>query len=131
MRLSRTRWTLYHHRLVNLKWQTSDLTALERTKVFIGQAIMARANVILLSSPSSSLEWEEKRQLWSLISSLKRNRAIFVATNSLQEAEVSLRLISPRLLLAANTLLNSVPSRQPVCLHKWTDQASSLYRSKD
>ena len=68
---------------------SKNLTTLEQVKLSIALALLSKANVLLMDFPSSGLDREEKRQLWTLLIRLRSfRRAILLTTRSIEEAEV-------------------------------------------
>lgn len=65
----------------------NEITYLEQIKLSIAFDLLGRANVLLFNNPSARLTVDDRRELWRILLRLKTHRAIFVATNSVDEAD--------------------------------------------
>jgi ABC-2 type transport system ATP-binding protein len=64
-----------------------NLSGGQKRKVLVATALASEATLIFLDEPTTGLDFISRKELWNLLSSLKRERLIFLTTHYLEEAE--------------------------------------------
>jgi ABC-2 type transport system ATP-binding protein len=64
-----------------------NLSGGQKRKVLVATALASEAKLIFLDEPTTGLDFISRKELWNLLSSLKRERLIFLTTHYLEEAE--------------------------------------------
>lgn len=77
--------TLGMERQENLK--NRNLSGGQKRKVLVATALVSEAKVIFLDEPTTGLDFISRKELWNILTSLKRDRLIVLTTHYLEEAE--------------------------------------------
>ena len=59
-----------------------------KRKVNLGIALIGGSQVVMLDEPTSGMDPEARREMWDLLTSLKRGRTILLTTHFMEEADV-------------------------------------------
>jgi ABC-type multidrug transport system ATPase subunit len=59
-----------------------------KRRVSIAIALVSDPKIIFLDEPSTGLDPENRRSLWSILSALRGKKAVVVTTHSMEEADV-------------------------------------------
>ena len=59
-----------------------------KRKVNLGIALIGNSQVVMLDEPTSGMDPEARREMWDLLTSLKRGRTILLTTHFMEEADV-------------------------------------------
>jgi ABC-type multidrug transport system ATPase subunit len=78
-----------------------NLSGGQKRRVSIAIALVADPKVVFLDEPTTGLDPEVRRTVWDTIARAKGNRAIFMTTHSMEEAEVCCQKIA---IMAKGTL---------------------------
>jgi len=57
-------------------------------RLSVGVALVGNSNVVFFDEPTTGLDPESRRQLWSIIQRARSDRALILTTHSMDEAEV-------------------------------------------
>ena len=57
-----------------------------RRKLSLGMSLVGKPSVIILDEPTSGLDVDSRKQVWSLIKKIKKDRAIIMSTQHIDEA---------------------------------------------
>jgi ABC-type multidrug transport system ATPase subunit len=71
-----------------------NLSGGQKRRVSIAIALVADPKVVFLDEPTTGLDPEVRRTVWDTIARAKGNRAIFMTTHSMEEAEVCCQKIA-------------------------------------
>jgi ATP-binding cassette, subfamily A (ABC1), member 3 len=58
-----------------------------RRKLSLGMALVGEPSVIILDEPTSGLDVDSRKQVWDLIKEIKKDRAIIMSTQHIDEAD--------------------------------------------
>jgi len=81
--------------------QVENLNGGEKRKLCIGIALLGNPRYIILDEPTSGLDPVSKRNVWKLLSSIKKNRFILMTTHYMDEADI----LSDRKLILSNGIV--------------------------
>jgi len=73
-----------------VKHQDKEACALSggmRRKLSPGMSLVGKPSVIILDEPTSGLDVDSRKQVWSLIKRIKKDRAIIMSTQHIDEAD--------------------------------------------
>jgi len=65
----------------------SQLSGGMKRRLSLGIALVANPHVPFLDEPSTGLDPETRQSLWTIVSKLKKNRAVVLTTHSMEEAD--------------------------------------------
>ena len=71
-----------------------NLSGGQKRKVLVATVLSSEAQLIFLDEPSTGLDYLSRKELWSLFTSMKRERSIVLTTHYLGEAEELADLIA-------------------------------------
>ena len=71
-----------------------NLSGGQKRKVLVATVLSSEAQLIFLDEPSTGLDYLSRKELWSLFTSMKRERSIVLTTHYLEEAEELADLIA-------------------------------------
>ena len=66
----------------------TNLSGGMKRKVNLGIALIGDSQVVMLDEPTSGMDPEARREMWDLLTSLKRGRTILLTTHFMEEADV-------------------------------------------
>eukprot|EP00833_Pecoramyces_ruminatium_P016782 jgi/Orpsp1_1/1190814/evm.model.d7180000081369.1 len=84
-----------------MKCKVNDLSGGQKRKLCIGISILGNPKYLFLDEPTSSLDPVSRRRIWQLLSSIKKNRIIFMTTHYMDEADI----VSDRKLILSNGII--------------------------
>ena len=64
-----------------------DLSGGMKRKLSLGMALVGGSKCIILDEPTSGLDVESRRNIWSLIKQIKKDRSIIMSSQHLEEAD--------------------------------------------
>ncbi len=68
--------------------KSRKLSGGQKRKLMVATVIASEALVVFLDEPTTGLDYISRKELWGLLSNLKRNRLIILTTHYLEEAEI-------------------------------------------
>ena len=66
----------------------TNLSGGMKRKVNLGIALIGGSEVVMLDEPTSGMDPEARREMWDLLTSLKKGRTILLTTHFMEEADV-------------------------------------------
>lgn len=68
-------------------YRASDLSGGFKRRLCIAIAFLGSPNLVILDEPCSSVDTKARKYIWELIQTLRKDRAVILATHHLDEAE--------------------------------------------
>ena len=59
-----------------------------KRRLSVAIALVGNPRIIFLDEPTTGLDPENRRQLWDILVNCKKNKAMFLTTHSMEEADV-------------------------------------------
>jgi len=81
--------------------QVENLSGGEKRKLCIGIALLGNPRYVILDEPTTGLDPVSRRNVWKLLSSIKKNRFILMTTHHMDEADI----LSDRKLILSNGIV--------------------------
>ncbi len=75
-------------KLTNFKdFPSSSLSGGMKRRLSVAIALVGDPKIVFLDEPSTGLDPENRRQLWEVLAKCQKNRAIFITTHMMEEAD--------------------------------------------